>query len=89
MDQTTHPWKKKKLVNLYDLFFFDVIPCTQCITSTRNINCKLAHINDSFENSVNYAYNNQSIIAISKLQFKEWNHNQYLIYLTEKKIKLI
>ena len=29
MDSLNHPWRKKnRLVNLYDLFFSDIIPCT-------------------------------------------------------------
>jgi hypothetical protein len=89
----THPWHKNnndKLVNLYNLFTADIIPCLSVYRGTHKCSgesCQLAHINDSYNKSILYANKfTPTVIFNSKEKFKEWNHNEYLkLYYSSNK----
>ena len=80
---SSHPWHKNnnKLVNLYDLFTANIIPC---LSGNRGCglcsghDCKFAHINDSYKEALEFGNINYEYIEIRRQKFKEWNHQEYL-----------
>jgi len=87
VDNIEHPWRNKdRLINLYDLFTANIIPC---LSKHKNDglcfgeNCQLAHVNDSYKKSIKYAYNYPDKIEKAIQNYKEWNHYQYLLIIKD------
>jgi hypothetical protein len=87
-DNSEHPWRNKdRLINLYDLFTADIIPC---LSKHKNDGlcfgkeCQLAHVNDSYKKSIKYACNYPDKIEKAIQNYKEWNHYQYLLTIKDK-----
>lgn len=88
MNEIIHPWRNKdKSVILYDLFSADVIPCLSvnkyeglCVGD----DCQLAHINDSYNKSIEYGNKYKQYIECARQTFKNWNHMQYILFIHNK-----